>query len=246
MPRVFKIDSIDETFKGKKDLSYYNNSRRLYPASVRVKMAEMSPRARHNMLARRAAYVLLPLCLAYTSQPNGMALLGKPSTQISKQERITAGRSEAARSFDQATVADRFSIQFIAPATVETQASRGGESLIGAITTSSEITSVQYGQDCLAGTAYDTTSASIRGGAHGDISAVAALRYRADSKRVTIYPAGSNAGPLEFNVNPSDQTLVPEAATIDTLIAYGCQTTGLVELTYEGDYPQGVTMTKLQ
>jgi hypothetical protein len=77
-----------------------------------------------------------------------------------------------------------------------------------------------FGQECLAGSAYDIRSSAIRGFSNGDISAVAALSIEGTS--VSIHPAGSEAPPLHFTIGEDGTTLSADAGTQDTLAGYGC------------------------
>lgn len=90
--------------------------------------------------------------------------------------------------------------------------------------TGAESAPYSFGQDCLAGTAYDTTSSEIRGWSHGDISAVASLAIDAQGD-VRVYPAGSEAPPLHFTQENNE--LVPGKATVRTLSANNCEPYGL-------------------
>lgn len=79
-----------------------------------------------------------------------------------------------------------------------------------------------FGQDCLMGSAYDTTPSEIRGRAHGDISSVATVNVVDDE--TVVYPAASNAAPLRFaqGETPSQLLIPADGHTRSTLEAYGC------------------------
>lgn len=79
-----------------------------------------------------------------------------------------------------------------------------------------------FGQDCLMGSAYDTTPSEIRGRAHGDISSAATVNV-VDNETV-VYPAASNAAPLRFaqGETPSQLLIPADGHTRSTLEAYGC------------------------
>jgi hypothetical protein len=114
---------------------------------------------------------------------------------------------------------EKYAAAYVQPIVIRTDGLEGDTKIMGFFgrISDSYVHSYEFGQDCLSGTAYDTTGSKIRGDV---ISAVAALSI-ATTGDVKVHPAGSLSPPLQFSQQGYE--LVPSDNTAATLQAYGCE-----------------------
>lgn len=230
MPRVYKVSQLKPEVAAEKNFKVYQDQPDYIRGKLKVNLSELNPKARNRVIARRVGAIAAAGALVFAANPNGFALFGVPSQPVSQAEMIRDGERQAMQLFSKENTAQKFATQYASSPVqgVYAQEHAGGRGVIGYISTIPGTTSrLLYGQDCLTGSAYDTTPSTIRGrAANGDISAVASLQVEGDGM-VVVHPAGSNADALRFTQTQSSGELLPDQATQRTLEAYGCYTGGL-------------------
>lgn len=212
-----------------------------FTRKVRVPTSDLAPHdkyeytQRRNKLARRGAIVagaLLALSSLVFERP--VDVLGDRSERIARTEQIEIAHNRAERILSSGSAIEKFTRQYIEPDYIIVEGERGG-SFIADINLFEERfdarpeLGVYVGQNCLAGSGFDTSPSSIRGRRiAGEISAPATLEILENNK-VAIHAAGSGAVTLIFE-NPNDGPLKPSEATSRTLVGMNCN---LKEILYE-------------
>jgi hypothetical protein len=151
-------------------------------------------------------------------------LVGETGSDLPDAEFDTRAKSEVTAQYMGVTALDKFEMTYLKTQDTQVSLYDGGSGILGAITGSSAH-SYTYGQQCLAGTAYNTNPSEIRGFSGGDITAAASLAASAYGG-VEVYPAGSITPPLVFEYSDTG-VLLPDNRTARTLADHGCNTSGL-------------------
>lgn len=187
---------------------YRGGEYRLISKRVRVPYQDLTRPEKRSFLGKVAAWTLVA----------GL-VIGYPGNGVPKNEAVNDAYATAADSYASSTLAERYVQSYIQGQRTQEPLREGGWGLAWLFGNKLQELDILVGQDCLVGTAYDTTTSVITGRASGELSAVAAVRVEGSS--VTVHPAGSNVAPLEFQVTDGGG-LVPQGFTADTVQAYGC------------------------
>jgi hypothetical protein len=207
---------------------------------IRVQWHEMSKSGIARHIGKRGIQLAAVAGIIYASNPNGpFDIWGDPETAVSIEDQRAEAEFIARDTYNMQSVEGKFTLQYISVNEGEISGADLGNGLLGFISSGGNQELVyRFGQTCLAGSAYDVTPSSVRGGASGDVSAVAALNYSSEDGYIKVYPANSDAEPLVFTMPPNNGLLYPDATTMDTLNAYGCEPEGLVVEEEIGSYPK--------
>jgi hypothetical protein len=197
---------------------------------IHVKWHEMTKRGIVRHIGKRSVQLASIAGIIYASAPNGTVdFWGDRGEPVSIEAQRADARFNALDKFSMQSVEGKFAMQYITNEYGYIDGVQNENGILGNVANNGNPDLYyRFGQVCLAGSAYDTTPSSIRGGATGDVSAAAAINYNAGTNQATIYPANSEAKPLVFTVVPYGNALEPDTQTKDTLLAYDCQPEGLV------------------
>lgn len=159
-------------------------------------------------------------------------IMGDLHERRSGEEMEILGNERAQEMYETASPEERYAMLFTNDfGFVSVRGLKGGNGILGKFSAAWHSgndlnVSRDIGQDCLAGSAYDTTPSEIQGRTYGEVNAVATLNVE-ESGTILVYPAASEASPLRFNQG-TDGLLAPaDAQTESTLEAYGCGPTQL-------------------
>lgn len=153
-------------------------------------------------------------------------IYGSTGSHLSDDEAKRLVLKEASQSYEDSSLRERFEAQFVQPIVVDQERSINGTRISGFIEKYNSRNAVYaFGQDCLSGTAYDTTPSKILTRAENEVSAIAAFAVRGDV--AIVFSVSSAAPPLNFGTETGQ--LIPDQTTAETLRANGClPTDGLV------------------
>jgi hypothetical protein len=135
--------------------------------------------------------------------------LGAPGETASEAELMSNARSQVLPTFEHMSDKARFEAQYLNPVYVEptNRDSFNSRGLWGAVNNASPLT-LRVGQNCLAGSAFDTRPKDVYRG--NPVSGVAAVTY--EDGLVMVHPAGNGSTALEFKseggiLKPTDNTI---------------------------------------
>lgn len=169
-----------------------------------------------------AFYVGAAIGLHLVFADSRMDIMGDNVQKVPQEELNAQAIVEAEQLYADAPDAGRYAMLYLNDSDpILVKDIKGGNGFFGSAGEFNDYpTEVYTGQDCLAGSAFDSRPSEIRGRTSGDIGATASVTIEDDL--ITVRPAATDAEPLRFAENSAGLLEADNSFTRNTLVAYGC------------------------